>query len=929
MLGFIVAILFALFYIPLLRTCWQAIKMRKFIWENVRVSLTIAILGTIFMLLILKLLNIYTEFLWFDSLKFVSVFWTILSWKWGLFFGAALFSLVFLKSNVFSVRRFLIRLQAKTKKAYDEIWQTQLVPANILFNLLIILCAILLAVWAMSRWETVLLFLNRMNTGTTEPIFKLDTGFYLFVFPFLTLVINWLLVFFLVRTALQLLAILVYGVSADKYFDINQRRLFGRHLIYLFSKDLAFLSLILIGKTILAIFNLMYSTRGVVFGASFTDVFAQITAYETFIFVLAGATLLFIISLFVRKGRLLIWTIGAVAFAWLIVVIIYPAIIQQYVVKPNELAKETPFIKYNIKFTRDAFNLNSIAEKEFSAQGVLNSQSLEQNAATIENIRLWDWRALWLTFKQIQEIRLYYEFDEVDIDRYWLNGRYRQVMLSPRELSTDQLPARSKTWINQHFKYTHGYGVCANAVNEFTSEGLPKLLIKDMPPVNVSGAPEITQPQIYFGERTDTHCFVKTSEQEFDYPLGSSNQYTVYEGSGGILINSFLRRLAFAWRFDGLRLLLPNPLTPESRIMFRRDLQQRVRALAPFLAFDDDPYLIIDNNGKLWWLWDAYTISNMYPYSERFKGLLNDKREFNYIRNSVKVAIDAYNGRVRFYVVDPADPLIQVYMKIFPRLFFAIDEMPDDFVSHLRYPEDYLRVQASVYRSYHMTDPQVFYNKEDLWEIATETYISDVREVLPYYVILRLPDNQREEFLQMIPFTPTRKNNMIGWMAGRCDGENYGKLIVYQFPKDKLVYGPMQIEARIDQDREISAQLTLWGQLGSRVIRGNLLVIPMNDALLYVEPLYLQSEQAKMPELKQIIVAHGDRLAWGKTFAEALDLVFSEQEDATRSTSAAELLQTARNHFRQYKELTGKGRFNEAASHLDALEKLFREAGRK
>lgn len=925
MLGFIVFLVFAIFYIPLLRIGFYSIKTKKASWYDIRISAIIAILGTVFGLAILKLLLIYTEILWFDSLNYSSVFWTIFNWKCGLFAGIGLFSFIFLKTSNRSVRKFLIKLQADTKRAYDEIWSTQLAPLNFIMNIVSLLCSLALAFWSIRHWQTVLLFLNRVNTGINEPIFQIDIGFYLFSLPFIKTVLTFLMTFIILRFIIQFIAAWIYGVSADKYFNSDQREKFGSFLIYLFSKFLTFLSIILIGKTILAIFNLLFSERGVVFGASYADVFAQKIAYEIFLFVLVAATLLFITAMFTQKSKIIIRTILGTFIAWLIIVVIYPAIVQQFVVKPNELAKETPFINNNIAFTRTAFNLDAIEEKEFSAQGQLTSEALVENKTTLENIRLWDWRALRSTFKQIQEIRLYYEFDEVDIDRYLLDDHYRQVMLSPRELSIEQLPQRSRTWINEHFKYTHGYGVCANAVNEFTGEGLPKLLIKNIPPVSSTGAPQISRPEIYYGEQTDNHCYIKTREKEFDFPLGSSNKYTIYEGEGGIHINSFLRRFAFAWRFDGLRQLLPNPLVSESRIMFKRNIYERVKAIAPFLVYDDDPYVIIDSQGKLWWLWDAYTVSNNYPYSERITGLPDYDSAFNYIRNSVKVAIDAYNGKVAFYVMDRSDPIIRVYMKIFPELFHTYEQMPPDFVSHLRYPEDYLQIQADVYKSYHITDPQVFYNKEDLWEIANETYINDVRQVLPYYVVLRLPDENQEEFIQMIPFTPMKKNNMIGWMAGRCDGNNYGKLLVYNFPKDKLIYGPLQIEARVDQDREISAQLTLWGQLGSKVIRGNLLVIPMNDALLYVEPLYLQSEQAQMPELKQIIVAYGERLAWGKTFNEALQLIFSEKAAEDRVFSPAELLQQARLHFQKYQSLTGQGKFEEAAEHLNALENIFKD----
>ncbi|MGA9479360.1 MAG: UPF0182 family protein, partial [Desulfobacterales bacterium] len=545
---------------------------------------------------------------------------------------------------------------------------------------------------------------------------------------------------------------------------------------------------------------------------------------------------------------------------------------EQYVVKPTELTKETPYILHNIKFTRLAFGLNKVEDEPFPVRQSITYDDIKENHATIHNIRLWDTRPLIETYKQLQEIRLYYNFKNVDIDRYHFDPQYTEVALAARELPPSQLPARANTWLNIHLKYTHGYGLVMSPVNEITKDGLPDLIVQNIPPS--SNVLSITRPEIYYGEQTDQYVLVNTKTKEFDYPSGSQNVYTSYQGRGGVQLSSLFRRLVYTWNFLDINILLTDYLTSESRIMFHRIITDRDRSIAPFLAYDSDPYLVVGEDGKLYWIHDAYTTSSMFPYSQPFSQSQNNTG-VNYIRNSVKVVIDAYNGDVSYYVIDPSDPLVQTYEKIFPTLFKPISEMPVFLRRHIRYPMDLFLIQGEMYKTFHMTNPQVFYNQEDLWSLPTEVYDKNEQPMLPYYIIMRLPNTKSEEFILMLPFTPSNKNNMVAWLCARCDGDNYGQLLEYSLSKEKLIYGPLQIDARINQKPDISSRLTLWGQMGSSVIRGNLLVIPIEHSFLYVEPVYLQSEQSKMPELKRVIVSLGEQLQMRDNLDDALRAVFS------------------------------------------------------
>jgi uncharacterized membrane protein (UPF0182 family) len=614
-------------------------------------------------------------------------------------------------------------------------------------------------------------------------------------------------------------------------------------------------------------YELLYSARGIVFGASYTDVHASLPvlgALTVLAVLCAGACLA---QLGMGGLRVVAAGLLVLAVVWVGGLGIYPALLQRFSVTPNELNAERPFIVHNIRMTRQAYGLDRIDEREFPADESLDVRAIDRNAPTIKNIRLWDYRPLLRTFAQLQEIRTYYKFQDVDNDRYLVNGEYRQLMLSPRELSYAHL--QSRIWINEHLTFTHGYGAVVGPVNRVTAEGLPEFLVQDIPPRSAEGFPKITRPEIYYGETSNEYVLVRTRSQELDYPAGDQNVYARYAGEGGVPFSSWLRKLAFALRFGEIKILLSNDLTPESRIMMYRTIGQRVRQIAPFFHYDRDPYMVVTDAGRLVWMLDGYTTSDRYPYSDPVRGL------GNYIRNSVKITVDAYDGRVRFYLADPTDPVIRVYAAGFPGMLRPLSEMPEDLRRHIRYPEDFFAIQARKYATYHMLDPQVFYNKEDLWTLPRRSIEGRDREMEPYYTIMRLPAEAREEFILLTLFNPSRRDNMIAWLAARSDPPNYGRLVVYNFPKQKLVYGPRQIDARIDQDPVISQQLALWNQRGSTVIRGSLLAIPIDQSLIYVQPLYLAaSEQGALPELRRVIVAYGNQIAMEPTLEHSLARIF-------------------------------------------------------
>ncbi|NET30435.1 MAG: UPF0182 family protein [Cyanothece sp. SIO1E1] len=841
------------------------------------------------------LVHLLTEVWWFDAAGFVTVFWTRLTWQvliWlvtFLVFGAFLWVNFRIAMGVTRDRSFGF-LESRTLRMRVQplaVYIHEKLPNYVALVVVLLIAASTASTYALT-WERVLKFFNASDFGTTEPIYKQDIGFYLFQLPFYEAVQQWVLV--LLGWGLVISA-LVYSLKGAINLGRGWKNLLaGTVKIHLGLLLAAIAVLIAVGFW-LQRYELLYSPTGVVFGAGYADIHARLQAYWVMGFVTLALAGLIILSLW-RSGFALP-TYGMAIYLIVLVVVsgLYPWFQQQFMVEPNELDKEKPYIAHNIELTRSAYGLNQVQRQSYPAQNQLDRQALEENQSTIRNIRLWDYRPLRSTYSQLQEIRLYYRFNDVDVDRYTIEGDARQVVLAARELDISRLPAPAQTWVNQRLKYTHGYGIAMSPVDRVTPDGLPEFLIKDIPPVSSVDLP-LEQPAIYYGEGTRDYIFTGTSTDEFDYPLGGENAATRYNGQGGVPMPSLWQRLIYAWDFRSLKILISSYFTPESRIHYYRQVGTRVRKVAPFLRFDGDPYIALID-GRLQWILDAYTVSDRYPYSEpvlrssNVADIVQENRNLlqlilgnvNYIRNSVKVVVDAYDGTMQFFAVDESDPVLATYRKIFPDLFQPSDTIPPEVRAHFRYPLDLFKVQSQMYLSYHMGNPEVFYNREDLWRFPTEIYEGNSQLTEPYYVIMRLPEGETEEFILILPFTPVNKDNMIAWMAARSDGANYGKLLLYEFPKQELVYGPSQIEARIDQTPEISQQLTLWSQKGSRVIRGDLLVIPIQQSLLYVEPVYLRAEQGELPELKRVIVAYENQVVMRATLEDSLTAIFGEPSE--------------------------------------------------
>ncbi|MDD5456829.1 MAG: UPF0182 family protein [Candidatus Margulisbacteria bacterium] len=821
------------------------------------------------------LINIYPDYLWFVDLGYQNVFFTIWSARLipALIFTIVAFIIVYF--NLFITLKNRKKIAAEPEVVYDNgsLFNINSLPfektAEILdsFKWLKIVIAAFIAIifggfWLIS-WDKVLFFLNSQLLGKTDPVFHKDIGFYFFTYPFLKLLQSWLM-----SLSVVVLIITLLGYIHRKSLSIKGLKIeISPHIKLHVSVLLGIIFMLIAWLYKLNMYQLLYTSSGLVYGPGYTVIHADLLGYNAlFIMSLIIVGLIFI-NIF-RKGIMLpLEGFAVMAVIYILLKGVYPVVLQQLIVKPNEIEKERPYINYYIKYTQDSYGLSSIQEKILTINPNLTVEDMKRNQDTVTNIRLWDHRPLLKTLEQLQEIRLYYNFYDVDVDRYWVNGKYQQVMLSARELDADQLPAQARNWINQKLTYTHGKGVVMLPVNKMTSEGLPDFYINDVPPkINVDI--QLENSSIYFGESTNKYIITNTKAKEFDYPQGDSNQYTEYSGPKGIVLNNFLRKLLFAIKFREMNIVFTDTITPKSKIFFDRSIRTRVEKIAPFLSYDNDPYVIVANK-KLYWIMDAYTVSSMYPYAQPFYGSVN------YIRNPVKVVIDAYTGETGFYVIDDKEPIIATYKKVFPTLFKSVKELSPEIIAHFRYPEDLFVVQAKMFGTFHMTDPQVFYNQEDLWVVANETYADNVKPMEPYYTMMKLPEDKKLSFRLMLPFTPSKKNNMIGWMSANSDYPDYGKITVYKMPKEQLIYGPIQIESRIDQDTEISKQLTLWGQKGSQVIRGNLLVVPVENSFLYVEPLYLQATQSKIPELKRIVVAFGNKLAMEATFEEALMKVFN------------------------------------------------------
>jgi uncharacterized protein len=881
-----------------------------------------------------RITGVVVDWMWFSSIGYVDVFWTAISAKVLLF--AAVFTA---SANVIAASGFLAHRYAR----WPGSWQVeaaglsgtpdfineladQLAPripwrASIAGSAAAL--GLILAAGEISNWDLVLRLLHQVPYGERDPVFGQDISFYLFSLPAYIAFKNWLLQLLF---CCAIVAAVIYGVRGDITFERPPRGLSAAATAH-GSALLGVFFVVKAGAYALDRFLLLYGDNGVVVGAGYTDIHVELPVLWVLIALAIAAAVASWVNMRRRDYRIPAASVLLVFGTSFVFALIYPALFQRLYVKPSELQLEMPYIQHNIALTRMAYGLNQIAVKPFPAEQELNLASLEANRATIDNIRLWDVQPLMDTYAQLQEIRTYYKFLSVDIDRYRLDTGYRQVMLSARELEPSMLPANAQTWVNLHLLFTHGNGVVMSPVTEKSTEGLPSFYLQDIPPV-AHGGPAIREPRLYFGEGGEGYVIVKGNVPEFDYPKGKDNVYTRYSGSDGIAIGGTARRSLFAWEFDDPNILLTDYITNTSRILLHRNIQDRVRTIAPFLSLDHDPYLVT-SKGRLFWMQDAYTTSRWFPYAQPGFG-----DGANYIRNAVKIVIDAYNGTVDFYVSDSADPILRTYQRIFPGLFKPLATMPQDLQQHIRYPEDLFQIQAQLYRAYHMDAAEVFYNREDLWQFPRELIGIDGGNspgtpMTPYYMIMRLPEEPREEFVLLLPMVPSQRDNMIAWLAARCDPPNYGKLIVYSFPKDKLVYGPFQIEARIQQNTEISQQISLWNQMGSRVIRGHLLVVPIENSILYVSPLYLRAESGQLPELKRVIAAYGDRVVMEETLGGALAALFKESAplasppQGTADARAREALA----HYDRAIERLKAGDWSGFGAELDALRPLLEALG--
>ena len=816
------------------------------------------------------LAGFYTDWLWFGEVGYRTIFWRSFFARIALGAVAGILFFIIAYSNLLWARRLsppiLERYERNDVRArMGEFARRGL--GWLIFGATLFV-SFLVAMEAASHWLSYLSFTHATPFGNTDPIFHRDIGFYIFKLGFLRYIYGWL-IFTLVVTAIATAVVHYTDRAIEVLAGVPT---FAPHVKAHLSVLLAAVLFVKAWGYRLDAYGLLYSPTGVVYGAGYTDIHARLISLQILSIVAVIAGVIALANIYRRGVKLPAAALVILVAASFLIGVVYPGFVQQVYVKPNEIALESRYIKYAIESTRRAFDLDVIEEKSYPAVANLTAQDIRNNRATINSIRLWDYRPIQATYSQLQALWQYYEINNVDIDRYIITNELRQVMLAARELSPNIAGTRAGTWVNQHFQYTHGYGAVMSPVNRATPEGLPEFFVEDIPPVSRVGI-NITQPQIYFGEEAMDYVVVNSRQKEFDYPSEDEPAYTRYAGKGGVPVGGYFQRLAFAWRFSDVNLILKNPITRDSRLMFRRQISERMQAIAPFLLYDDDPYLVI-SKGKLYWMRDAYTISTRYPYSEPHS--VYEGYDINYIRNSVKVVADAYDGTVDFYVADPTDPIIKTYQKIFPGVFKPMSEMPPDLHAHIRYPELLFTIQTEALRTYHMQDPQVFYNRGDLWDIPNEIVgiSGEEQPVEPYYVVMRLPGEQDESFLMMRPFTPHNKNNMVAWMAAKSGPQDYGRVILYEFPKDKLIYGPAQIESRINQDPTISPQLSLWDQSGSRVNRGNQLVIPIGQSIIYVKPLYLQSATSQIPELKRVIVAYGNELAMEPTLEAALARVF-------------------------------------------------------
>ncbi len=903
-------------------------------------------------------LSYYVESLWFASLGFSDVFWTTITLQARVFLVVTLVTFIVLYTAFYLLKPAHLKdLGAGTWLVNGQPVRVPIEPALRLIGTgAAVAIAVLTGIAIGAQWSTFALYWRggesaMASAATPDPIFGRPLSFYLFALPVWEILAGWLTTMAFVAFA----ASLIYTVVAGGTRLLEGRRRLNtpegllRGVCATFGVVLLSMAL----RTYLGRFSLLYEDHTIFTGVGYSDAHVTISGMLIVAILLVVGAVVAFAGAFAAPRVITLAAAIAPAIVGYLVVSVAGWYVSSFIVRPNQLVREAPYIGHNIEHTRRAYALDRVEQRSFPADPGVEAVALAENEDTLENIRLWDWRALQDTLRQIQEIRTYYDFPDIDIDRYRINGSMRQVMLATRELNVDRLPESSRNWINERLIYTHGYGITMNPVNGFTPEGLPDLLLSNMPVQSTVPGLQVTRPEIYFGELTNGDVYVKTRQQEFNFPQGDTNSVSSYEGNGGIVLGGFLRRLLIAIdRGDVTRLPFSDDIAPESRLLMRRNIRERVAAVAPFLVLDPDPYVVLTAEGRLVWMMDGFTTSDSYPYARHYR--LNGRR-INYVRNSVKVTVDAYDGTVAVYVYDNDDPLIAAYRGVFPTLFRSGNEMPADLRAHVRYPELLLQMQAAVYGLYHITDPAIFYNREDVWSVATEIGMNDRREqtaqmIEPNFVLMRLPNEDSLEFVEMLPFTPLSRNNLIGWIAGRSDEPHYGAALVFNFPKNRLVDGPLQVEARIDQNAQISAQLTLWNQQGSNVRRGSLIVMPVGRGLVYAEPIYLQAERSPMPELRMVVLALQDKLAFAPTFAAAMSDLFGKPgpaaaaraqvpaRDAGSATPAGAatspsattdaLIAEATKNLEDYQRLTAEGKLGEAGQRLEALKRTLEQLSR-
>jgi hypothetical protein len=914
-------------------------------------------------------LSYYVDALWFESLGVADVFWKTLRLQGQVFTAFAVTTFLILYGSFLALKPAKLGELAGLPILING--QPIQLPVEPVIRLAALGASFVIAAATgagmMGEWTVLALYwhggsdaVRTAAASMVDPIFGRPLPFYLFTLPVWQLVSGWLMTLSVIVGAMAAFFVVITGGARM----IGGRRDTSAAAWRGLSVAFAFVLLMLASRVYLGRFDRLFDDHTIFAGVTYTEAHVTLTGLAVVsIALVVGALLALVNAVSAPRVRWLVLAVAPAAVCY-VGVGVMGWYVSSFIVKPNELVREAPYITHNIEMTQRAFALDRIEQHPFPADSGLEAVDAANNQGTLQNIRLWDWRALQDTLRQIQEIRTYYDFPDIDIDRYVVNGSVRQMMLAARELNVEKLPESSRNWINEKLIYTHGYGITMNPVNGFTPEGMPSLILSNMPVQSTIPSLKVTRPEIYFGELTNTDVYVKTRQKEFNYPQGETNSTTSYEGNGGILLGGFFRRLIIALdRGDLAKLPFSDDVTAESRLLMRRNIRDRVKTLAPFLTFDEDPYVIVGDDGRLSWMMDGFTTSESYPYARHFR-LGRDR--INYMRNSVKAIIDAYDGTTTFYVFDDADPIIAAYRELFPSLFKDGAAMPPAMRKHVRYPELMLQVQASVYGLYHMTDPGVFYNREDLWSVATEGGSGAERgqaaqTMDPNFVLMTLPGEKTTEFVEILPFTPANRNNLIGWIAGRSDDANYGKVVVYDFPKTKLVDGPLQVEARIDQNAQLSGQLSLWNQQGSHVRRGSLIVIPVGRALLYAEPIYLQAERSPMPELRLVVLALQDRLAYGPTFEVAMAALFgngqstlatapnapsapstspvaspnaaatspSASSPALASTDINGLISAAARDLADYQRLTAEGKLGEAGQKLEALKQKLEALNRQ